>query len=543
MGALELHWVPGEIPPAFGAEGIGRAAARFREVCALVVDPRTGARGVGLMGTVVVGSMPPAGSFPCVGILPGIFPEHLGNRSFNEVHHVRFPYATGAMARGIASKELVIGAAREGLLAFFGAAGLSMARVREDLRAIKAALPAGTPFGCNVIHSPQEPEIEDNLVELLIAEDIRWVEASAFMSLRPSIVRAAFSGVAVRPDGSLLRPRHVFAKISRPEVAKAFMVPPPAAMLRGLVAAGHLTESEAHLASQLPVVEDITVESDSGGHTDGRPLSALLPDILHLRDAAVESLPFKAPIRVGAAGGLGTPDAIAGAFAMGADFVLTGSVNQACVESGLHPDARNLLFAAGIADMARCPSADMFEIGAEVQVLRRGTLFPQRARRLQDIYKRHQGLSDLTTDERRFLERDLFRTTVEEAWASTAEFWNRRRPEEVQKAETDSRHQMALLFRTYLGLSSRWPMDGTSDRVTDYQIWTGPAQGSFNTWVKGHFLEQPKERTVAEVALNLLEGAAQVQRAQQFRTAGVPVTPLAFAYIPRPLTKNRPALT
>jgi PfaD family protein len=225
---------------------------------------------------------------------------------------------------------------------------------------------------------------------------------------------------------------------------------------------------------------------------------------------------------------------------MGADFVLTGSVNQACVESGLHSDARNLLFSAGIADMARCPSADMFEIGAEVQVLRRGTLFPQRARRLQDIYKRHQGLQDLTPDERRFLEKDLFRTSVEEAWASTAEFWNRRRPEELRKAETDSRHQMALLFRTYLGLSSRWPMDGTMDRVTDYQIWTGPAQGSFNTWVKGQFLEQPKDRTVAEVALNLLEGACQANRAQQFRSAGIPVTPLSFAYRTRPLTQSRP---
>jgi trans-AT polyketide synthase, acyltransferase and oxidoreductase domains len=37
---------------------------------------------------------------------------------------------------------------------------------------------------------------------------------------------------------------------------------------------------------------------------------------------------------IGLAGGMGTPFAVAAAFVMGADYVLTGSVNQACVEAG-----------------------------------------------------------------------------------------------------------------------------------------------------------------------------------------------------------------
>jgi len=40
---------------------------------------------------------------------------------------------------------------------------------------------------------------------------------------------------------------------------------------------------------------------------------------------------------------MSTPASVAGAFAMGAAYVVTGSVNQACVESGLSPQAREML--------------------------------------------------------------------------------------------------------------------------------------------------------------------------------------------------------
>jgi hypothetical protein len=69
----------------------------------------------------------------------------------------------------------------------------------------------------------------------------------------------------------------------------------------------------------------------------------------------------------------------------------------------------------------------------------------------------------------------------------------------------------------------------------DYQIWCGPAQGAFNAWVKGSYLEPAANRSVVQIARNLLEGAAVVTRAHQLRTAGVPVPEAAFAFSPRPL--------
>ena len=69
----------------------------------------------------------------------------------------------------------------------------------------------------------------------------------------------------------------------------------------------------------------------------------------------------------------------------------------------------------------------------------------------------------------------------------------------------------------------------------DAQIWCGPAMGAFNDWVAGTFLEPLEERTVVQVGLNLLEGAAYITRANQLRLAGVPLTSRDSIFSPRPL--------
>ena len=179
------------------------------------------------------------------------------------------------------------------------------------------------------------------------------------------------------------------------------MEPAPQKILDQLVASGQLAASEARLARRVPLAEDITVESDSGGHTDNRPLGALFPTIASLRDSVVAEQSYRRPIRVGAAGGLGTPAAVASAFAMGAAYVLTGSVNQAAIESGLHAQGKELLAQAGLADVIMAPAADMFEQGVSVQVLRRGTMFAGRAKKLWDIYANHKSWEQVDAQDSR----------------------------------------------------------------------------------------------------------------------------------------------
>jgi trans-AT polyketide synthase/acyltransferase/oxidoreductase domain-containing protein len=194
-----------------------------------------------------------------------------------------------------------------------------------------------------------------------------------------------------------------------------------------------------------------------------------------------------------------------------------------------------MLAQAELADMTMCPSADMFELGVKVQVLKRGTMLPARASTLYSYYTKYDSLESIPADELARLEQQIFRQPVAEVWESTRRFFEARNPAELARAERDPKHKMALVFRAYLGLSSKWPIDGTTDRRLDYQIWCGPAMGAFNAWVKGSFLETPANRTVVQVALNLLEGAACITRAGQFRTYGVPTPAGAFAYRPRPL--------
>ena len=67
---------------------------------------------------------------------------------------------------------------------------------------------------------------------------------------------------------------------------------------------------------------------------------------------------------------------------------------------------------------------------------------------------------------------------------------------------------MALVFRSYLGLSSRWANAGEASRQMDYQVWCGPAMGAFNEWARGTFLEKPENRRVVVVAETLINGAA-----------------------------------
>jgi trans-AT polyketide synthase/acyltransferase/oxidoreductase domain-containing protein len=57
--------------------------------------------------------------------------------------------------------------------------------------------------------------------------------------------------------------------------------------------------------------------------------------------------------------------------------------------------------------------------------------------------------------------------------------------------------------------------------------------GAFNRWVRGTFLADLRYRSVVQVALNLLEGAAVFTRAQQLRSMGLPVPDDAFNYSPR----------
>lgn len=476
-----------------------------------------------------------AAGFSPIGSIPPLYPEWLGDRGFCAIHGVRFAYIAGAMARGIASIDMVVAMGKAGMMGFLGSAGLSVERIQQSIASIQASLKNGEAWGCNLIHTPEAPDLEMSIVQLFIKQAVNRVSASAFMGMTPALAAYAYKGIYRDSDGIIRRNNYVFAKISRPETAAAFMKPAPLAMLNQLLERGLLTKEEVLLAQKLPVSEDITVEADSGGHTDGQILTALFPTILDLKNHLSAQYKFERDIRIGAAGGLGTPSAIAAAYALGAAYVLTGSVNQACVEAGTSLAVKQLLTQVRTGDVAMAPCADMFEAGVKVQVLKRRTLYAPRSTKLYDIYKRYDSLEHIPAADLEQLEKSIFRQPLDAVWQTTKSFFESRDPEQLAQAEANPKVKMGLIFRWYLGSSSRWPIDGDEARLADYQIWCGPAQAAFNDWVRGSFLEPAENRTVVQIARNLLEGAAIITRAQQLRSFGIAVPQSAFAVPPQEL--------
>ncbi len=541
-------WRAGSAPPAFGAAALREALLRLHEP--LYVVEVEGRLAVGVGGTATIGGEIERSrdreiesghrtsgtgdrvEYPLRGYVPALPVERLGDAGFRGAHGVRYACVAGAMANAIGSEEIVEAMARAGMMGVFGAAGCSLERVEAAIDRIRGSL-RELPWGFNLIHSPNEPGIENAVVDLYLRRGVRRVSASAYLNLTLPLVRYRVAGIHVHPaSGRVVTPNRVIAKVSRAEVAQRFFSPPPANLLAELVRTGAIDAGQAELAARVPMAEDLTAEADSGGHTDNRPAITLLPSMLKLRDEMAASWRYDRPLRVGLAGGIATPASVAGAFAMGAAYVLTGSVNQACLEAGTSDAVRQMLAEAGSTDIIMAPAADMFEMGVNLQVLRRGTMFAQRARRLYEVYRTYESLEALPADVREALEGEIFREPLEAVWAATAEFFRRRDPSQLDRAEREPRHRMALVFRSYLGRSSKWANAGDPQRRADYQVWCGPAMGAFNDWTRGSFLQDWRRRDVATVALNLMVGAAVLTRVGWLRAQGVPIPPAAERFDP-----------
>ena len=456
--------------------------------------------------------------------VPALPPERLGDAGFCRELGLRYPYVAGAMANGIGSTTLVEAMSRGGMLGFFGSAGLPVKEVERAIDRLGDTL-GPAPFGFNLIHSPNEPHLEAAVVDLYLRRGVRLVEASAYMDLTLPVVRYRVHGIGRDAAGRVVTPNRIIAKTSRVEVARKFFSPPPELLLRQLVERSEISRDQAIMAGQIPMAQDIAAEADSAGHTDNQPALALLPTMVALRNRSQQHFTYDVALRVGAAGGISTPASAAAAFSLGAAFIVTGSVNQACLESGSSDAVREMLAKAEQADVMMAPAADMFEMGVKVQVLKRGTMFGMRAAKLWEIYRSQNSLDDIPAAELARLEKTLFRQPLEEVWKKTTDFFSQRDPAQLERAAVDPRHKMALVFRWYLGMASHWANTGDPDRHMDYQIWCGPAMGAFNEWVKGSFLQEPNNRQVLTVALNILYGAAVMQRAQMLRCQGVEFAP------------------
>ena len=527
-------WTQGDTEPEVGDHAVRSAILRMMQpVNLLNLD---GQLAIGRGGTITIGKkIPPQPAvFPLYAYVPPLPPENLGDPRFKKTYNLRFAYIAGAMANGITSVEMVEKAGRAGMVGFFGAAGLSLNQIEAAIDRLQESLKE-IPFGFNLINSPNDPELEAAVVQLYLRRGITLVSSSAYLDLTLPLVHYRVKGIHRDKNGTVVCPNKVIAKVSRVEVARKYFSPPPEKLLAQLVARKMITREEADLSKSIPMAEDLTAEADSGGHTDNRPAITLLPTMIALRDELTEKYRYSKPPCVGLGGGIATPDSAAAAFAMGAAYILTGSINQSCVEAGTSETVRQMLAEAGQADVTMAPAADMFEMGVKVQVLKRGTMFPLRAAKLYDLYCNYDRFENIPEKQRAVLERDFFRQSFQDEWEQTKNYFAMHDPKQIERARKDPRHKMSLVFRSYLGQSSNWANSGNPSRKIDYQIWCGPAIGAFNQWVKGSFLEKPENRETVCVAMNLLCGASVATRVNWLRNQGLVLPAGIGNFSPMPL--------
>lgn len=537
----DIWFKPANKTPESSGQAISEALLRVGDPIFIVdVD---GAAGICQSGTLVAApdAGPDPGLYKLLAMTMPLGPEKLGSAAFKKRHGVRYACVAGAMANGISSVELVTAAGRAQMIGFFGSAGLSRHELENALNRLTTEA-SGIPWGVNLIHAPGSPDREAMMVDLYLKYGVRCISAAGYLRLTWPLIRYRLRGIHRAADGAVVCPNRVIGKVSRVEVARQFLSPAPAKIVARLLETGKITEVEAGLSRYVSVADDITAEADSGGHTDNRPAVTLLPSMLALRDECREKFAYANIPGIGLAGGVGTPFAVAAAFVMGADYVLTGSVNQACVEAGTSDAVKKLLSEAAQTDVTMAPAADMFERGMKVQVLKPGTLFALRAARLFELYHRYDSLEQIPADARTELETKIFQRNLDAAWEQTRSFFADYDPTQIQRAEKDPKHRMALVFRSYLGRSSRWAIAGDPQRTKDFQVWCGPSMGAFNEWTTGSFLAELANRTFETVAMNLLLGACVTIRRANLINGGIPLPVDAGRYAPLPLDAIRKLL-
>lgn len=434
----------------------------------------------------------------------------LGNQDFKRDYGLRYAYLAGAMYKGIASPELVVAMGRAGFLGYLGTGGMRLPRLETAIQFIQQHLKPTQAYGMNLLCNLIKPSLEEETVALFLKYGIKRIEAAAYMQMTTSLVWFRLKNLRVKSNNDIEIPHQVIAKVSRPEVAEAFMSPAPPTLVKQLVERKLLTAEEARLGEKIPMADDICVEADSGGHTDQGVAYVLMPAMRILRDNLMKRFGYQKKIRVGAAGGIGTPEAAAAAFMMGADFVLTGSINQCTVEAGTSDAVKTLLQDLNVQDTEYAPAGDMFELGARVQVVKRGLLFPMRANKLYELYRRYNSLDEIDAKTQQQLQERYFKRTFDQIWEETRQFYLQEKPDEITRAEQNPKHKMALVFRWYFVHTTRLAMKGSTEQQVDYQVHCGPALGAFNQWVKGTPWENWRERHVAAMGEKLMEETAEI---------------------------------
>lgn len=180
--------------------------------------------------------------------------DTLGNAGFKREYGIKYAYLSGAMYRGIASKELVVKMGKANLMGYLGTAGMSLGEIEQNINYIQQHLSNDDSYGMNILCDLDHPAHENATVELYMKHGIRYVEAAAYIQITLAIVLYRLKGLRKTSSGEIVCDNHVMAKVSRPEVASIFMSPPPENIVKQLLSEGKISAEQAQLAQYLSLI-------------------------------------------------------------------------------------------------------------------------------------------------------------------------------------------------------------------------------------------------------------------------------------------------
>ncbi|MBB4952063.1 trans-AT polyketide synthase/acyltransferase/oxidoreductase domain-containing protein [Agrobacterium vitis] len=435
--------------------------------------------------------------------------EQLGSNTFKADHGVRHAYLAGGMHKGISSVALVAALARRGFLASLGTLGLSVAEVEARLIKLRSMLAPQERFSVNIVSSIAQPDHEQPLLALCGTYDVTTVEVSGYIRPTAALVAFRLRGLE-RREGKITARNRIIAKLSQIEVAEAFLQPAPERLLNELLANGEITAEQAQLARHIPVADDICLAAEGGWYSERGNGWLLFPALRDMRDKVQRAVPYQQTPRIGFSGGIGDPEAAAAAFFMGADFIVTGTINQCTVEAETSDAVKDLLQDCGLQDTVFAPGGDFFEFGAQIQFLRKGILFPARASKLYQLYQTLGSLDELDVKMRRQLEEKYFGKSLEAVWQDVVAHWQKHWPEALDRAAQNPRHKLLLVLRWYFHLAFAAAQAGQADQKVQFAIPCGTAMGTCNHWLKNTALQHWRNRPVADLAQHLLDDTAAI---------------------------------
>ncbi|MEU7423484.1 ACP S-malonyltransferase [Streptomyces sp. NPDC040750] len=442
--------------------------------------------------------------------------QRLGAGRFRERYGLTLAWVASGTGDGAVGARACRAARESGLLAFADWVALgprsSTARDGTPIPTVSGAdleEAAHQGWGVGLRAGPDA----DERVDLLLAHDVRHVEADHPHGPDAALVRYRFSGARRGPGGTPVAVRHVIARVTGLEQAAAFLRPPSPALLDQLVLTGALSAAEADVARELPVASDLAVESPAGWRSDGADAYQLLPSVATL----AARCPGPEPVHVGLRGVVGTPEQAATAFALGASFLVATSLTACAPAARLAEGLKRTLARATDDDVTWAPAERHRALGVPTRVVRRGTLFPARAGLLHRLLREHRYFADVPEHRRRHIEEEILGAPVTEPGpydgAYAREAMNGRTADASWSCR-DSKVRTADVFRRYLRETARRTAAGDPVRPLDHQLPCDPELTHFNRAAAETGLADRTARDSGTIAEQLLTNAAALLAAR-----------------------------